>query len=87
MRGFLVLIALSAGVAFSPLSLATNQKQETFITVTACDYSAEEIFNLMAAAEQKVLFTTQQNWEKACAQQHQMISEQSSLPTTPENNQ
>jgi len=87
MRVFLVLTVLSASLAFSPLSFATHQKQETFITVTECDYSAEEIFNLMSAANQKVLFTAQQNWEKACAQQYQVISDQSSLPTTPENNQ
>ena len=87
MRVFLWLTLLSACLIFTSLSFAANQENQHFITVTECDYSTEEIFNLIAAAEQKVLFTTQQNWEQACAQQYQVPSEQSTPQTNLESNQ
>ena len=47
-------------------SMYSEGAQENFITVEQCDFDSDEMFLLMAAAEQHVLFTYEKNLILAC---------------------
>lgn len=70
MKKNLILFLLTFALIFSSACFAKDNQNSTYITVTPCACDSEQMlenFNLMAAAEQKVLFSYIENWEYLCA--------------------
>jgi hypothetical protein len=69
LKKHLRLIVTIITLIFTPLSFSQENQDNHLITVTQCACSNEEMMemiNLMAAAEQKVLFTYLDNLEMIC---------------------